>query len=205
MPSNESLRPTDTKVLLQRLAQQSEGGWSELLAQVEQSLRILLHFRLTPPDRRLCDEDDLLQEVWLEARCHLNRFQYQGPGSLQRWMAAILLHKLSRLRRDPRRRTLRRSDIPETADTPGPNGLFTALEKSQPGVSKGAREAEMVEKVKIVLGQMEEGLREIILLRLYEGASGKEIAVRLKLDPSTVTRRYQKALDSCAVKLRELW
>src|SRR5262245_29855918 len=80
----------DTRAILERLPDDPDRGWSDLLNRVESKLRVLLHFRMTRALRDVVGEDDLLQEVWTEAVRNFDRFEYRGPGSLQRWLAGIL-------------------------------------------------------------------------------------------------------------------
>ena len=74
---------------------ESEEAWHRLIARVQSRLRVLLSFRLGGGQ----DAEDLLQEVWLQALQSLDRFEYRGPGSLQRWLAGILRMKLREVRR----------------------------------------------------------------------------------------------------------
>jgi RNA polymerase sigma factor (sigma-70 family) len=191
-PENDS----QTRWLLEAVPLDPEGSWETLLRRAESRLRVLASFR-----GRQHDADDLLQEVWIEALASLGRFEYRGPGSLQRWLSGILRNKL----REDARRAGRALPAPAASEAAlAPQGLFEALRASQPGVSTDAGRREAEERVRAVLEGLPADDREAILLRLYEGLTVREAGARLGVDPSTVSVRMQRALERCAARLQDL-
>lgn len=202
-PSNSSLEAT--RQLLEQVREDgthAERGWFDLLQRCESKLRTLIHFRLPPSVRATVDEDDLLQEVWIGAAHKIHEFEYRGTGTLQRWLASILRNKLLHAGRKAKR-----LPFPETALTPSASsaqsGLFDALSRSQPGVSHDERRRELETEVREVLEELSPELREAVLLKLYEGLSGKEAAERLEITEGAFSKRYHKALDKVSVKMRQ--
>lgn len=196
-----------TKDILDELALDPNGGWERLIARVESKLRVLLHFRMSARLRDVLDEEDLLQEVWAEAARNLERFEYRGPGSLQRWFAGILSNKLLHAGRESRR-------LPIPASAVAPESTITALasrrlelvqglQATQSSVSAHARRRELEERVRGVLLRLPKGEREVILLKLFEGLNGREAALRLGVDESTVSVRFKRALETCSHHLKE--
>lgn len=151
------------------------------------------------------EEDDLLQEVWLEASQYLDRFEYRGPGSLQKWLAGILRNKLHRAAR-----SMHRIPTPETrviqanGGVSSHPGLLEAFEKTQPGVSQNAKHLEAVQRIHEALKCLPAHQREAVILRVYEGKTGREAAVEAKVDPSTMSLRFHKGLDALALHLKQL-
>lgn len=197
--------PEATRELLDQVRENgthAERGWFDLLARCESRLRTLIHFRLSPAVRATVDEDDLLQEVWIGAAHKIHEFEYRGTGTLQRWLASILRNKLMHAGRKAKR-----LPFPETALASSANseqsGLLDALSRSQPGVSHDARRRELEGQVREVLEELAPELREAVLLKVYEGLSGKESAEQLGITEGAFSKRFHKALDKVSIKLKQ--
>lgn len=194
-----------TKDILDGLALDPDAAWERLVRRVESKLRVLVHFRSPWRLHDVHGEEDVLQEVWAEAARSIHAFEYRGPGSLQRWFAGILTNKLLHAGREARRRPIPVSDV----GTQGRDAragrtleLGDACEQ-RPGVSEHARRRELEARVRAVLQRLPESEREAILLRLFEGLSGREAARRMGVDESTISVRFKRAIGTCAVHLRE--
>ena len=200
-----------TKDILDALALDREGGWERLIRRVESKLRILLHFRMPARLRDVLDEEDLLQEVWAEAARNLERFEYRGPGSLQRWLAGMLSNKLLHAGR-----VLGRLPVPESAVEPRfalaalarrrpelADGLAVGSQQTQSSPSELARRRELEQRVRAVLLRLPGVEREAILLELVVAVSLPDAAEGRGVDESTVSVRFHRALEACAVQLKE--
>ena len=188
-----------TRAVLLDIEHRPEVGWGELLRRVESRIRVLAHFRMGRRIGAAYDVDDLVQEVWAEAVRSFERFEYRGPGSLQRWLAGILrmkiLHAGRSLHRVPPPASSKRGALP-------PLGLREALEHTATGVSHRERRRELETKVSEALAKLPAVEREAILLKLYEGLSGREAAAQIGVDESTVSLRFKRGLERCARELR---
>lgn len=189
-----------TAALLRQLEADRQGAWAGLLRRVEARLRILLHFRMSERLRAVVEEEDLLQEVWAEAARRLDRFEYRGPGSLQRWMAGILRNKLLHAARGAPRVPLPASAFlkAEGSSSDALPGLFEALHQTQPAASEPLQRAEAAAKVREALARLPGPEREAVLLRLFEGLTGREAGEREGVDESTISLRLQRALAACS-------
>ncbi|MEM7305943.1 MAG: RNA polymerase sigma factor [Planctomycetota bacterium] len=196
----------DTRDALREAARDPERGWAQILPRIERKLRVLYHFRTTPELRAAAPEDDLIQEVFAEMLAGIHRFQDRGPGSLERWLAGILRHRIEDARTSERRRpkaetALRRLD--GSAETAFP-GLLQAVEDSRAGVTQTVAERERIARVRRVIESLSPRSREAILLKIYEGRTGRECADLLGIDESTFSYRMKRALDSCRVSLKDM-
>jgi RNA polymerase sigma-70 factor, ECF subfamily len=203
-PESDSM-PEVTRHLLDQVRAAETGAeqsWFDLLERCESRLRTLMHFRLSPSVRATVDEDDLLQEVWIEAARKIDQFEYRGSGSLQRWLAAILRFKMMHAGRKAGRLPFPEASL-LAADASSPAGLFDALSRTQPGVSQSAQRQETEAQVLEVLAGLPDDLRECILLKVYEGLNGREAAERLGLSESGYSKRFQKALTVVGLRLKE--
>ncbi len=190
---------TATRDLLAAARRDPAGGWGPILDRAESRLRILLHFRMPAALRATCEPDDLLQDTWLEASRLIDRFEYRGPGSLQRWLAGILENKLLHAERSSAR-------IPRTDKDVGPAAAgasrLAAIFRTRASASREARRREREDLVRSVIESLPEELRRAVLLRVYEGLSGREAARVEGVDESTMSGRLRRALGACAFRLR---
>jgi RNA polymerase sigma-70 factor, ECF subfamily len=188
-----------TRSLLLEIEARPDLGWEALVRRVESQLRVLAHFRTASSARGTCEVDDLLQEVWVEAVRNFDRFEYRGTGSLQRWLAGILRMKAMHAGRAVPRLP---APLSQKRGRTAPPGLREHLERTATGASHDARQREVEAKVKKALASLPEAEREVILSKLYEGLTGREIAARLGVDESTVSLRFKRGLERCARELR---
>jgi RNA polymerase sigma factor (sigma-70 family) len=179
---------------------QDQRAWEELLRESESRLRTLLFFRLKSDHRSHMDPDDLLQEVWVQAAIKIDQFEYQGKGSLQRWLAGILRNKVLQASEKAGR-----SPFPESSLAPSESaelgGFFDALSQTQPAVSSNAQRRESEKIVRDILQDLAPKHRDTLLLFLYEGMTGPEAAAELQLSVSGFYQRFHKALELVSARL----
>lgn len=190
-----------TRERLTRIATDPDAVWAALVEKSASKLRVLIGFEVSKGQLPPCDIEDILQEVWMQATRSVANFEYRGPGSLHRWLAGITRNKVLHARRS----VVRRESHYATACTDSlvsEGGLQGALNRSCLGASASAKKQEMQAAVHSVLASLSEDLRTVILLRIYEGLSGKETALRLGAHESTVSLRFRKALQVCADRLK---
>ncbi len=121
---------------------------------------------------RIGDEaEDLLQEVWLRAHQHVDRFRWNS--SLRTWLISILLNRA----RDAHRSHSREGITDDSRGAP-PRGLpeIIDIERAVEGLS--------------------EGNRSVFLMKALEGRSHDEIARRLGIDVATSKSRFHRARKS---------
>ena len=184
---------------IDRVQRDPGAAWPDLLARVEDQLRVLLPFRMTAAARDVVDEDDLIQEVFAEMARHLDRFEYRGKGSLKRWLGGILRHKILEAERSGFRIPRPETAFEPPGSAPGSSThLVRALTDTCSGASRDSRRRELVEKVRGALAVLPEPQREVILLKVYEGLSGVEAARRLGVPETTVSARFKSGLRALA-------
>ena len=59
--------------------------------------------------------------------------------------------------------------------------------------SEPVRREELAGCIRVILAELSETEREIILLRNFDGLSNQEVASLLELNPETTKRRYSRA------------
>jgi RNA polymerase sigma-70 factor (ECF subfamily) len=130
---------------------------------------------------------DLCQEVFL--RVYRAGPRYRESGAFSTWLYRIALN----LARDAarRRRKLR----------PLPDDLAQVAPAESP-----CEQRERIAAVSAALADLPENLREVLVLRHYEGLSFEQIARILDTPASTLKSRFAAALDRMRTRLaREGW
>jgi RNA polymerase sigma factor (sigma-70 family) len=138
--------------------------------------------------------EDLLQELWLQAR-------QRGPSEPARrgpWLARVLANLARRERRGAARRRARE--------------LASARPEASPGTHEVAERLEAQRLLLEELERLEEPLRSVLVLRFQDGLSSAEIARRLSLPSGTVRWRVHEGLGRLRERLdrrhggeRERW
>lgn len=130
---------------------------------------------------------DLCQEVFL--RLYLARERYRETGRFSTWLYQIALN----VARDAARRTRR-----EARPLPGPPTAVQDLTAAR------YEQRELAEVVAGALSELPAPLREVLVLRHYEGLTFEEIARLLRVPASTLKSRFAAALERLRPRLEQL-
>jgi RNA polymerase sigma-70 factor, ECF subfamily len=139
--------------------------------------------RLLGPDAGVAD---LTQEVFLRAHRAIGR--YREGGTFATWLYRIALN----LARDAARRA-KRAPAPLPAEVPA-NG---------PEADPWDRR-ELADAVTLALAELPGALREVLVLRHYEGVNFEQMARLLGVPASTLKSRFAVALGRMRKRLTEL-
>jgi RNA polymerase sigma-70 factor, ECF subfamily len=169
-------------------------GW--LVNRMSPALYMQGRYRLRGPIATYCDVDDLVQDVWTIALPRLPELMARDGRMtpvLVRFLSTTLLHRITRLLED-----YLRGDRPhrEASRAPG-DGTYRLdpAADSRNGVSAAIARGEQRESVRNAIDALEEGDRDVIVLRGIEQLSNNKVAEILGVQPSAVSMRYQKALQ----------
>jgi RNA polymerase sigma-70 factor (ECF subfamily) len=133
-------------------------------------------------------EPDLCQEVFLRVLRSAGR--YREEGAFSTWLYQIALNAA----RDAARR--RRHD-PQPLDGTDPPG-------EAPTAERDCERRELAEAVTAALAKLPEPLREVLVLRHYEGMSFEQMARVLGTPATTLKSRFAVALRQMQARLRRL-
>lgn len=140
--------------------------------------------------RYITDADerkDVLQEAFIQIYTHINKFSYQGVGSLKAWMIRITVNQaLMSLRQKTSFNMVdSMADIPDTADeTPDVDQLNQ-------------------EEIMAMISRLPDGYRTVFNLFAIEGKSHKEIAQMLGIKPDSSASQFKRARTMLAKMIKD--
>jgi RNA polymerase sigma-70 factor (ECF subfamily) len=187
------------EALLMRLAEGDEQALALAFSQHRERLWQMVHFRL---DQRLVgrvDEDDVLQEAYLDAATRLRHFEDHGSSSVFLWLRMIVGQTLVDTHRrhfGARMRSVRR-EVP-IHNLYGPQATSVSIASRLLGrltsPSHAAMRAELSDQLEAALAEMDAIDQEVLALRHFEELSNREVAEVLGIQQKAASIRYVRAL-----------
>lgn len=168
--------------LVNRLRGGDRDAWTELYARYHDQLLLTIRLRLGRGLRGHLQSEDILQSVALEAFLELGAFEYRGAKSLERFLHHLVLNKI-RDRADTFGAVKRAGTVPLDEEVAAPDS-------EEPRYLDGDR----YEKLERALNALPADLREVLVLRKFDGLSSQEIAERLGKSDDAVRKAYSRAL-----------
>lgn len=145
------------------------------------------------------DAADITQEVFMRAFRKLDRFE--GRARFTTWAYGIMLNIV----RSHWRRAKRRTVLPLPGGGAESDSSRTDPPATNDGPAEVAERHEQVEDVRAAIAELDEHLREIIVLRDIEGLSYEELAEALGLEAGTVKSRLHRARQALRQRLEPLY
>jgi len=181
----------DEDEFLVRSAQKGDLRAFEALVEKYQKKMLNLAYRMLGDYEEACDA---VQEAFLSAFRAIRKFR--GEAKFSSWLYGIVLNQArNRLRQIASRQRHQSlpSDDPLGSSSGRPNTDPPSLEAS---VLDQLEKKEIEEKVQECINQLDEGYREVLVLRDILGHSYEEIRQTLKLPEGTVKSRLSRARES---------
>jgi RNA polymerase sigma-70 factor (ECF subfamily) len=188
--------PASAERLLEQARQGRPTAFEELFARHRAELHRAVALRL---DRRLTarvDASDVLQETYLEAVRRLPDYlrRPEMPFELWlRWLAReqVLMCHRRHLGADKRAVTREVPALPADSSAQFVCGLLSR----GPSPSQALAAAELAERLRLALQQLDDDERELILFRHFEQLSNREVAQVLRVSEAAANKRYIRALQ----------
>lgn len=129
---------------------------------------------------------DVLQESFIKIITSLDRFSYQGEGSLRAWMTRITVNEsLMFLRRNAALSFIEYDDrLPDMAEEPDVDGVPD-------------------DAINSMIQQLPPGYRAVLNLYVFENKSHREIAAALGITENTSASQYMRAKAALAKQIKE--
>jgi RNA polymerase sigma-70 factor (ECF subfamily) len=187
---------TETQELLEQARQGQSAAFEELFARHRDRLRQAVAFRL---DRRLAprvDASDILQETYLEAARRLAEYLRRQDMPFYLWLRWIAGDKVLACHRRhvlADKRAIGREVPPLPVDSSAQ--FVRGMLGQDPSPSQVVAAAELAERLRLALEQLDEEERELILWRHFEQLTNREIAQLLRISDAAANKRYIRALQ----------
>jgi RNA polymerase sigma-70 factor (ECF subfamily) len=201
MPARTSDDLANSGALLARASCGDARAWGKLLTGHEERLKRMVVCRLDPRLRGRVDAADVIQEAYLEAADHRERYFRQDAAAVSvfLWLRGIVGNKLLELHRyhlgthmrDVARETTRPPRAP-----PGATSAALVEQLTGHGAGPGTLAARVEAHVRLrnVLDAMESTDREVLVLRHFEQLTNGEAAAALGIEERAAAKRYLRAL-----------
>ena len=193
------LEPGTTHNLLQRAGRGDEQALQDLLQGHAVRLRRMVRLRLDRRLRARLDEDDVMQEVLLEATQRMPDYLAHRNMPFFLWLRFLTAQRIAGLHRHHlgvQQRDARREVRLDPAPVVGASSAVLAgvLAARLTTPTQGAARRELRARLERALERMQAGDREILALRHFEQLTNAETARELGLDVSAASKRYARAL-----------
>ena len=181
---------------------------NDLFASYHQTMVEVARRKLGPRLRLKEDPDDLAQTTFREATRDFNRYEYQGQGSLLRWLVQILQNKIrdkaefySAGKRDVSRERAIDAGSGDGNDTPTPMDFMSG----DLSVTKVVQRDENFELLRESLSELSTEHRTAISLVFFEGLPLREAGERMGgKSEDAVRMMLRRAESKLGEKLRAL-
>ena len=197
-----------TNYLSGRVLDKDQSTYRELLERYRQKLTRVISFRIDPRVSARVDPADIVQETLIEAHQRLPTFLERDGYSFYVWVRAIAISRLQDVHRKHigalRRSVEREEMMPPILPDESVWQLADRIAGSAITPSAEVRKCETIAQLKHALGQLEDGEREVLILKYLEELATPEIAAIQEVTERTVRRRHRQAIEKLGRLLRSV-
>jgi RNA polymerase sigma-70 factor (ECF subfamily) len=138
---------------------------------------------------------DLVQETFVKAHRHFDRFHGDNGGELRAWLRRLLLNHLADFRSLYREAAKRQAgrEVPLQGSDSSAGG--PAVADAGPSPSYLAMAQEQAEAVRRLLDRLPEDYRQVLQMRYTEGKSFEEIGRRMDRTANAVRKLWARAVE----------
>jgi RNA polymerase sigma-70 factor (ECF subfamily) len=197
--------PDETKQLIERTRSGDASAFDELFNRHRLRLRKSLAMRM---DRRVAgraDASDILQETYLEAFKRFENYLKQEGMPFYLWLQWIAREKVIGMHRrhlGAGKRAVQHEVPLMPVDSSAE--FVSGLIGRSPSPSQELAKAELAEKLRLALGQLDDDDRDLILWRHFEQLSAREMAMLLGVTEAAANKRYIRAVGKLRKILKDL-
>lgn len=198
-PVGESSDPQVTQVLLDRVRQGDTDAVEGLLARHRDAIRRLIAARMDRVVQSRVDASDIVQDVMIEANRRLSDYLENPVMPFRLWLRHMARDRLIDAHRRHRVAASRSVDREVSIHETGPNdgvapAVADAMVDRELTPAAAATWEELQRRFAAAVEQLEEGDRQIVLLRHFEHLSTAEAADVLGLSKPAAGMRYLRAM-----------
>ncbi|MDJ0974520.1 MAG: sigma-70 family RNA polymerase sigma factor [Planctomycetota bacterium] len=188
--------PASTAVLAHRLREGDQEAFDRLFVIAAERLRIYAEVRLGPALRKRMEPDDIIQEAYLSAWQSRDRFVYRDDLSFTHWICRVAEN---RIRAAAEHHGAKKRTPPGAAHDP--EHVRSLIGTSRTGPVSAADRRESTLRMQAALEALAPELRDVLLMRFFEGLTLDDIAHRVGCSPSTARRRLAEGTQQLGAHL----
>jgi RNA polymerase sigma-70 factor (ECF subfamily) len=190
---------SETQQLLDQAKAGDAAAVERLLTQHREPVRRMIDLRLDPAIAARVDASDVVQDVLLEASKRLNDYLGKPVMPFHLWLRHIAKDHIidaHRRHRQAQRRGVDREQPIVPAALAGQSSVELAGQFMDPELTpaSAAIQQELVRRLHLALTEMDEGDREVILMRHYEAMPNQDVAASLGIAEAAASMRYLRAM-----------
>ncbi|MBN1274409.1 MAG: RNA polymerase sigma factor [Candidatus Aminicenantes bacterium] len=175
---------------------EAQAGSMEALKKVFEENKKRMYFLAFQYTKNAEDAEDILQEIFIKAFHHLEKFQPQNGTPFSAWLYRIGINcSIDFLRRNKQKRENIHENTP-LENIKGDDGF------SNPEWARQKSEAQ--EKMEIFLGKLSPRQRMIFILRHYQELTTKEIAEYLNCTEGSIKKQLFRAIATLKKSFKPL-
>lgn len=182
-----------TRELLARLRAGDAGAGDDLYQRHHDAMLLAVRARLGARLRGFLESEDVLQSAALEAFQSLPGFESRGAGSLGRWLHQIVVNKI-------RDQADRFQAVKRDAGVARGDSALGSVAAHDPEPAR--YHDERYEKLERAIALLPDDMRDMIVLRRFEGLSSREAAARVGCSDAAARQVYSRALARLALHMR---
>ena len=191
--------PQHTRDLLDQANGGDAAAVDRLLAEHREPLRRAVGLRLDPALARRVDASDIVQDVLLEANRRLRDYMKDPSMPFALWLRQLAKDRLidvHRFHRQAQRRSMDREHANNAPAWVDGSSIQLIAQLIDPDKTPGsaALQHELEKRLQSAIDELDDGDREIILLRHHEQMSNQDVAAMFHLSEAAASMRYLRAL-----------
>ncbi|MCA9192052.1 MAG: sigma-70 family RNA polymerase sigma factor [Planctomycetales bacterium] len=204
--------PSDARDLANLSNADSEQEFNQmvgsLLERHRSRIKRLVLLRLSERVRSRVDASDIVQEVMVEAARRFPKYVRERPVALALWLRQITMDRIRmshRMHVDALRRSVEREQPFLEPNLQAISKSFSKhLADQARSPSSEAMFDELYRRVELLMKDLSETDRELLLLRHFEQLDNQQAAIILNMNPSTCSSRYLRTLKRLRTELAKV-
>ncbi len=192
--STDSNDSDATGRLLERIVLGDRTAFGPLFERHRTSIRKLAEWRIDPRIRARVDPSDIVQETELEAIKTLDNFLVRRPMPFRLWLLKTAYQRLAKAQR--RHLGTANRSVKREIQMPDRSSLLLAQRIMGNGTSpsEATNRQERAQQVGRAIAMLNEREREVVLLRIFEGLTSREVGCMLDMTAEAAQKRFARGL-----------
>ncbi|MEE9394816.1 MAG: sigma-70 family RNA polymerase sigma factor [Planctomycetota bacterium] len=202
-----------TQQLVLRIHGGDREAFDQLFMRYYPRIKLLVRLQMLDKLKAQVEDDDIVQEIYIEVFKNFHKFEYSDPESFFRWVSKVISWKIKDFdkyffktaKRQHHETLSLQQQLGSEASAGGANfELGDSVPASQSTPSQIVMEREGYQMLEKALKRLSENFRTVITYRQILRLSAAETAERMSLQPNAVNVLFHRAQQKLHQVLREM-